>query len=347
MRHFAALLSCLLCIGALLPQPAAAQGRVVVETLRSQALQGNGIGDTPDRSITIHLPASYDRDPTRRYPVVYLLHGATSDPKEWLDGSYQGMDLGADLDRVASDAEYIVVMPLANNRFGGSFYVNSAAFGRWEDFITKELVRYIDARYRTLPVRQSRGLAGQSMGGFGALYLAGRHADTFGHVYAMSPCCLGFVGDLAMESDRWRQAPRGWLRAMAIAFAPGDDGGVSTDSPPLPFVAGTDGRMQDVAAVIRTWRSYMPLDRLMRDPAPYRHLCSIALDAGLQDQIPSVTLGAAAFSHELDRVGIAHTFEAFTGTHTDHTRERFEKSVIPFFARTLAAQGRPGACAHE
>ncbi|MBS0199453.1 MAG: hypothetical protein JSR70_03295 [Proteobacteria bacterium] len=347
MKRFLVLLACLLCIGMACSTSATAQGRIVVETLHSQVLQGNAIGDTPDRAITIHLPASYDRDPHRRYPVVYLLHGATSDPKEWLDGSYQGMDLGADLDRVADAAEYIVVMPLANNRFGGSFYVNSAAFGQWEDFVAKELVHYIDARFRTLPTRESRGLAGQSMGGFGALYLAGRHPDTFGHVYAMSPCCLGFVGDLAMESERWRQEPRGWLRAMTIAFASGYDRDVSTDASLLPFVAGTDGRMQEVAAVTKVWRSYMPLDRLMRDPSPYRRLCSIGLDAGLQDQIPSVTLGATAFSRELDRVGIAHTFETFTGTHTDHTRERFETSLIPFFARVLATPGRPGACGDD
>lgn len=345
MKRLPAFLSGLLCIGVFCSVDVAAQGRIVVETLHSRALQDNRIGDASDRAITIHLPASYDRDPARRYPVVYLLHGATSEPKEWLDGTYQGMDLGADLDRVAVDAEYIVVMPMADNRFGGSFYVNSAAFGRWEDFIAGELVDFIDARFRTLPTRESRGLAGQSMGGFGALYLAGRHADTFAHVYAMSPCCLAFVGDLAMDSERWRQAPRGWLRAMAIALAPAR--GASTDSPPLPFVAGAEGRMEEVAAVAKTWGSYMPLDRLMRDPAPYRRLCSIALDAGLQDQIPSVTQGATAFARELDRVGIAHTFEAFTGTHTDHTRERFETAVIPFFARVLATRDRPGTCARN
>lgn len=336
MKRFFVLLSGLLSIVTLGSPSAAAQGRIVVETLHSPTLQGNRIGDTPDRKITIHLPASYDRDPARRYPVVYLLHGATSDPKEWLDGTYQGMDLGADLDRLA--AEYIVVMPMADNRFGGTFYVNSTAFGRWEDFVANELVRFIDTRFRTLPVRQSRGLAGQSMGGFGALYLAGRHPETFGHVYAMSPCCLGFVGDLAMESGRWRQEPRGWLRAMAAAFAPGNGREPSIESPPLPFVAASDGRMREVDVVARSWRNYLPLNRLMRDPSPYRRLCSISLDAGLQDEIPSVTLGATAFSRELERAGIAHTFVAFTGTHTDHTRERFEASVLPFFARVLATQ---------
>lgn len=333
-----------LCIGAVCAPPASAQGRIVIETLHSQALQGNRIGDTPDRQVTIYLPPSYDRDAARRYPVVYLLHGATSDPKEWLDGSYQGLNLSATLDQRAGLAEYIVVMPLADNSFGGSFYVNSSAFGRWEDFVVTELVRFVDARFRTLPVRQSRGLAGQSMGGFGALYLAGRHADTFGHVYAMSACCLGFLGDLAAESARWRMKPRGWLRAMAAAFAPDPLRDPAAAPAPVPFVAGPGGRMQEVSAVARAWREYLPLYRLMRDPSPYRRLCTIALEAGRQDEVPNVLPGTAAFSRELKRAGIAHTFDEFTGGHTDRTRERFETAVLPFFGRVLSTQERRGAC---
>ena len=94
----------------------------------------------------------------------------------------------------------IVVMPDARTRAGGSFYVNSSADGRWEDFITHDLVQSIDSRFRTLPGdRRHRAIAGHSMGGYGALYLAFRHPDVFGSVYALSPCCLEFVGDLSLN----------------------------------------------------------------------------------------------------------------------------------------------------
>lgn len=340
------LLALLCCLLALCAPAFAGQGRIVVGTLHAHALEGNRVGDTADRRVTIYLPASYDRDPARRYPVVYLLHGATSDPREWLDGTYQGMDLRVALDAVADDAAYIVVMPMADNALGGAFYVDSAAFGRWEQAIAEELVAFVDARFRTLPSRESRGLAGQSMGGFGALSLAGRHPETFGHVYATSPCCLGLVGDLAPEGARWQPPPRGLLRAMAMAFAPADaDADVDAATPPLPFVAGPDGQMREVPAVAQAWRAHMPLEALRRDPAPYRRLCSIALDAGLQDEIPNVTAGAAAFSQALQQAGIAHAYEAFAGTHTDHLRQRFETALLPFFARVLATPARPGACA--
>ena len=339
------LLSLWLGIGTACPPPALAQGRIAIETLHSQALRGNLIGDTPDRQVTVYLPPSYDRDPARRYPVVYLLHGATSDPREWLDGSYEGLNLAAALDERASEAQYIVAMPLADNSFGGSFYVNSPAFGRWEDFVATELVRFLDTHFRTLPERSSRVLAGQSMGGFGALYLAGRHADTFAHVYAMSPCCLGFLGDLAADGDRWQAEQSGWLRAMAMAFAPDPPRAEDAPRAPLPFVAGPGGR-QEVSTVARTWREYLPLDRLIRDPEPYRHLCTIAIEAGQQDEIANVPLGAAAFSLALTRAGIPHTLDEFTGGHIDHTRERFETAVLPFFARVLAP-GQRASCVQQ
>lgn len=330
-----------LCATLMFPASGLGQGRIVVTTVHASILE-NQIGDAIDRSVTIYLPPSYDRDTSRRYPVAYLLHGATSDPKEWLDGSYQGLDLGVALDQQAGNAEYVVVMPLANNSFGGTFYVNSAAFGHWEDFIATELVAFVDTRFRTLPTRQSRALVGQSMGGFGALYLAGRHTDTFGYVYAMSPCCLAFLGDLAPDSDRWRNEPRGWLRAMALAFSPTASAASALSSPPLPFAPAAGGQLEEVAAVAASWRDHMPLYRLAGDPSAYRKLCAIALEAGQQDEIPSVTLGAAAFSRELNRAGITHTYDEFIGGHTNRTRERFERTVLPFLARVLSTEPRRG-----
>ena len=319
---------------------ASAQGRIIVDTLHSQALRGNLIGDTPDRAITIYLPPSYQRDWARRYPVLYLLHGVTSAPIEWLDGTYQGFDLRLAMDSLAGAgrAEYLVVMPFADNSLGGSFYVNSAAFGGWDDFIVKELVRFVDARFRTRTDAKSRGLAGQSMGGFGALYLVGRHPGTFGHVYAMSPCCLGFVGEFAQESELWTTSPMpARLRAIAAAFAPQRRGRAAIEAP-LPFTRDSLHHLREVAGVARAWRAHLPLERLKADQRPYRRLCSIALEFGSQDQIASVRLGTPAFATELRQTGIPHILDEFEGGHTDHTRERFERALLPFFAGAFAAR---------
>src|SRR3954463_413579 len=90
--------------------------------------------------------------------------------------------------------EMIIVMPNGRNVFDGSFYTNSASAGNWDDFISKELVAYVDGKYRTLARPESRGLAGHSMGGFGAFTLGMRHGgDVYGAVYSMSGCCTRFA----------------------------------------------------------------------------------------------------------------------------------------------------------
>jgi S-formylglutathione hydrolase FrmB len=341
-----------LAVALLLPASLVAQGRIEIDTLHSRALEGNRLGDSPDREVYVYLPPSYDQATTRRYPVLYLLHGMTSHPREWLDGSYQGFDLRVAMDSLAEAGatEYLVVMPYADNAAGGSFYVNSAAYGNWEDLVTGELIPLVDARYRTIAERHARGLAGQSMGGFGALFLIQDHADLFASVYAMSPCCLGFVGELAPESDAWRQPSRwSWmLDPLAAAFAPAERLGTTTvgDKPPLPVgprpytIDSLGNRLSDTAAV-NAWRGFLPLERLARDPAPFRTLCAIELDAGRQDQITNVPLGTRAFAEVLTLARIQHTFAQHDGGHIDRARERFEQRMLPFFARVFAT---PGGC---
>src|SRR5207237_2837279 len=72
----------------------------------------------------------------------------------------------------------------------GSMYSSSITTGDFEGFIARDLPLYIDSHYRTVPDRLSRGLAGHSMGGYGAARIGMKHPDVFGALYIMSPCCL-------------------------------------------------------------------------------------------------------------------------------------------------------------
>ncbi|HEX5634605.1 MAG TPA: alpha/beta hydrolase-fold protein [Gemmatimonadales bacterium] len=314
---------------------ASAQGRVVVDTLHSTALEGNRLGDSPVRAVHVYLPPSYDREPSRRYAVLYLLHGMTSHPTEWLDGSYQGFDLRAAMDSLAGAGavEFLVVMPHADNADGGTFYVNSAAYGGWEEFVAQELVAFTDARYRTTAHRAQRGLAGQSMGGFGALLLAHRHPDVFGSVYAMSACCLGFVGELAQGSAAWSGKQPARLRTMGRALAPPGTPGLDA---PMPFAPDSGGSVREVAVVSAAWRRSLPLELAARAPAPYGTLCGLALDYGSRDAIASVPEGSRAFSAALARAGIGHVRDEYDGGHVDRARARFEAHLLPFFAAAFA-----------
>ena len=187
----------------------------------------------------MYLPPSYDNSPSVRYPVVYLLHGFGTTDVSWVRGFAGGMGVAGIMDSLVATyaaREMIVVMPNGSTRFGGGFYVNSATSGNWDDFVARDLVAWTDAKYRTLARPESRGIAGHSMGGYGALYLGMRHGgETFGALYAMSACCITPFGfDPARDGATWDTVgqastpaaiPRAGLGSRAIvalseAFAP-------------------------------------------------------------------------------------------------------------------------------
>ena len=97
----------------------------------------------------------------------------------------------------------IVVAANGFNAYGGSFYTNSPVTGNWEDFIVRDLVGNIDANYRTIARAESRGIAGHSMGGYGAMMLAMKHPELFSAVYALSPCCMVMDNDMSEANVAW------------------------------------------------------------------------------------------------------------------------------------------------
>ena len=133
----------------------------------------------------IVLPAGYETS-TERYPVLYLLHGLTSNYTAW---AYMKVP------EVAANYKLIIVMP----DVGNSWYVNWAenAAGQknqWEDYIIKDLIGHVDGTYRTLAQREARAINGLSMGGYGAMTLGLRHPDMF--------CSIGSHSGALAFADR-------------------------------------------------------------------------------------------------------------------------------------------------
>jgi S-formylglutathione hydrolase len=152
-------------------------GRIVTDTVSAASL-ANLLGAPAQTRVSIYLPPSYDTSPRSRYPVVYMLHGFLATDLMWTSARPDGVDVGALMDSLIAAGEtreMILVMPDASGPLGGSFYTNSITTGHWEDFISRDLISYADAKFRTLAMPESRGLAGHSMGGYGALYLGMRH----------------------------------------------------------------------------------------------------------------------------------------------------------------------------
>ena len=167
---------------------------VRVMKIDSQALAGNQTGDPAEQQFAVYVPPGYETSKAR-YPVVYLLHGIADSYEVWTDA----WKIPEQLDRLIAAKKVepmIVVMPNARNRFLGSYYINSSVTGRWSDYIADDLVKLVDSAFRTIAKPESRGVAGHSMGGYGAIRFGMERPDVFRAVYAISPCCLDTVEDI-------------------------------------------------------------------------------------------------------------------------------------------------------
>src|SRR5581483_4055375 len=179
----------------------------------------------------------------------------------------------------------------------GSMYSSSVTTGDFETYIARDVVTYIDAHYRTIPERTSRGLVGHSMGGYGATRIGMKHADVFGSLYIMSPCCLsprlGGGGRGAPPSAPGTPSPE---EALAAVKTP-------ADSAKLPF--GLRAQLASAAAwspnpkkpplyldlpigtaqqeVLAKWAANAPLAFVDQYIGNLRQYKAIAIDVGDQD----------------------------------------------------------------
>lgn len=313
------------------PFAALAQGTVEQMTVHGKSLVGNLIGDSPDRNVSVYLPQSYAANKRQRYPVIYFLHGYTDSDEKWWRTPSHWIQFPAVLDKAG--AEFIVVMPNAYNAFQGSMYSSSVTIGDWETFVAKELVTAIDAKYRTLAKVESRGIAGHSMGGYGAVRIGMRHPHVFSAVYMLSPCC--------MEPVPSGSSKAGTVRSMAD-FAQQDFGTKATlaraaawspnpQKPPL-FLDLPVGDQQ--AEVLARWSANAPLAMVHQYTANLKRLKAIGFDAGDQDR--GIAATCVALHGVLDAYGIAHAYAQYEGNHINRVAERIEKVAMPFFAQHLA-----------
>src|SRR5271166_1032798 len=155
-----------------------AQGRAEFSVINSAILE---------RSVRYcaFLPASFDEDKTRRYPVLYYLHGLGDNEQSLLN--LGGWDVISDLRRQGKIGDFIVLAPSA----GRTFYLNSENGKiRYEDFFLKEFIPQMEKKYRAQSTHATRGITGVSMGGYGALRFAFKYPDQFAAVSAQIPALI-------------------------------------------------------------------------------------------------------------------------------------------------------------
>ncbi len=308
--------------------------------IHGAALEGNLEGNAVDRDVIVILPPGYENDKRRRYPVVYALHGYSIGAEQWTHEIHVPQTIEGAFSQGAK--EMIVVLPDSKTVHNGSMYSSSVTTGDFEKFVAHDVVAYIDAHYRTIPDRTSRGLVGHSMGGYGAARIGMKHSDVFGALYIMSPCCLAprtarppdpeiekaLAGVKTPEdSAKLSFFPRAQL-ASAAAWSP------NPKNPPLYLDLPTkDGSPQP--EVLAKWAANAPLafiDQYIDNLRQYR---AIAIDVGDKDGLRADT---ARLHDVLDTYSIKHGFEVYPGTHTSAVADRFQNHVMPFFSQNLCFQ---------
>ena len=171
-----------------------ASGRVECNTIPSKILS---------RSVAycVVLPASFDADKTKHFPILYELHGLGDNEQFFV---HSGLwNLVEDLRERHELKDFLIATPAGS----ASFYINSKdGKARYEDFLLREFFPSIEERYRASPGRANRAISGVSMGGYGALHLAFRHPHLFSSVSAHSAALIeklpAFVSTLPSPRSR-------------------------------------------------------------------------------------------------------------------------------------------------
>ncbi len=225
----------------------------------------------------VFFPPSYDTDATRRYPVLYFLHGLGENAQILLNAG--GWNLIEDLWEQKRIGEFLIVAPDGDR----SFFINSRdGKVRWQDFFIREFIPFIESHYRIQAGRRTRGLEGISMGGYGALRLAFLYPQLFGSVSVHSAALVAKLPDIEASSPQ----EAALARVMGPAFG-------------VPFDR-------------KYWDRNNPFTLVREGHRPAG--LKIYFDCGTNDRF-GFDLGAQAFHDLLVSKGISHEFHLYPGGH--------------------------------
>jgi S-formylglutathione hydrolase FrmB len=324
--------------------PAQQKGTIAVTHIAAASLHNNA-GENPVRRVTIYLPPGYATS-GKRYPVIYYLHGFA-----WSDSLLVASDhINQLLDKGISSGKIrpvIVVMPDEYTLYKGSFYTNSSLTGNWADFTGQELVKFIDQHYRTIANKESRGVAGHSMGGHGALKMAMMFPDVFSSVYALSPAILSLDQDFGPTGAGFKRAQQiktvnelvsGWSEVQAnLVVAIGRAYSPNHSKPPfyadLPFTYEHDSLITN-NKILAVWNENSPLNMVDRYVENLKKMKAIKLDWGRNDEFTHIPVTCKLFSQKLEALGINHYAEEYIGTHGSKVSSddgRILNEMLPFF----------------
>ncbi|MHA7059575.1 alpha/beta hydrolase [Aquimarina sp. M1] len=327
----------------------ALKGKIVDDTIHSKILSKNKIGLNTHRNIKIYLPPGYSQS-QNNYPVVYYLHSLFENPNTIISDHKTPEIIDKNIAQNVSK-EFIFVVPDFTSSTIGSLYENSSTSGFWEDFITKELVPYIDKNYRTISSNDSRAVIGHFMGGRGALKLAMTYPEIFSVVYALHPVATGsgYLPRVSLDVN-WNQVllAKSYqdigddirtkiFTSVCQAFLP------NPDRPPLYcdflFEKDKNGSVTLHPQNIRKEQKGFHLDERLDEYADnLRSLKAIAFDWARFDQTQAHIISNRRFSKKLMDIGVDHQGIEFVGDPWNKywgDQGRIATRMLPFLNKHL------------
>ena len=324
---------------------ASVKSQLICRELRSERIAHNKIGIDPVRKMLIYLPAGYDPSSSQRYPVIYFLPNPFEESYRY---DFDRRDAQGLFDHAIAEGvikSFILVAVDMNTPLGSSWYVNSSVTGDWEDFMIRELVPYIDSNFKTLSNRDSRGIAGIFIGGYGAIRLGMRHPDIFGSVYAMHPVGTGTGVGVSMTIPKWDILTNaksmddvtqdGGTRIFTTMF----QAHLPNPSKPPLFVdlpaQQENGRLIIDTNLMDRFRNNFYLETMIPQYADgLKSLRGFKFDWTRNDANYDHVYANQAFTRKLNEFGVAHGAEEYTGPFDASNwgvDGRIFNEVLPFF----------------
>jgi enterochelin esterase-like enzyme len=333
---------------------AAACGEVITLEHTSRVLQNNPLNDPHVRRFHVWLPPGYSPSGKRRYPVLYDLTGYTGSGFSHTNWKNFDENVPEQLDRLHDEGRLggvIVVFPDCFTALGGNQYINSSAVGRYADYLTRELVPFVDQTLATKADRAHRGCFGKSSGGYGAMVHGCLYADTWGgvanhsgdayfdfvyrtewpaaltHLHAFRPNATpartqalrrgqddGRVA--AFLEHLWsKRSPSGMdisTLMMVCMAATYDPDPKAPNGFRLPFDMHT-GEL--IESRWKRWLAHDPVHLVAKHTNALRSLKALFIDCGWRDQY-HIHFGSRQLSARLDQLKVKHRYEEFDGTHS-------------------------------
>lgn len=324
------------------------KGRLEIIELPAPSLRGNPLGDPDVRWTPVYVPPQYDREPGRRFPVIYNLHGYTGSAfshlnfQPWQARSHERLEAAIEAGEMPP---CLYVLVDGWTKLGGSQYLNSSAIGNYFDYVTRDVVGHVDRSFRTIARRDARAVMGKSSGGYGALVMAAYASETFA-IVADHSGDAGFLWCYASDFPKAAEAiakaggVRVWLesfwqRARTTKPAGGDHPVIGTIAMAAAYSPDPSCEMGirlpfDVAtcaldeAVWRRWLEQDPVSFIPRHADAVRELRFLYMDCGSKDDF-NIQWGSRQLSRKLKELGIGHVYEEFEDDHMN-VQYRYERS---------------------